>query len=79
MLEDILQFEVSTGGEVQDMDSSDISNLLRSYSLIGKARDDFVKGLLTFAEYLELLEMHEINVDSYLNTLDENLTAIGAL
>lgn len=79
MLEDILQFQISTNGDVRDMNDSDTRNLLESYSLIERVRDDFLAGLLTFEEYLELLEMHQINVDSYLNTLDENLTTIGAL
>lgn len=54
-----------------------LANLVESHSLIQQARDDFIAGKLELWEYLELVEMHEVNVDSYLNTVEQNLEVIG--
>jgi hypothetical protein len=74
----ILGFEINTNTEVQDMYFSQKLDFLESYAIIEQARNDFLKELLTWEEYLELLELHKINVDEYLEIVDDNLKAVGA-
>ncbi len=59
------------------LNNSELENLLKSYQLTKSAMNDFIKGHLTWTEYLELLELHQVNIDSYLNNLDHNLHQIG--
>lgn len=56
---------------------SDLDKVVRSHMLIQQARDDFLEGRLTWSEYLELCESHELNIDTYLNTVEDNLDLIG--
>lgn len=64
-------------GASSSLSSSELSSLLESYHLAKSAMNDFIRGQLTWVEYLELLELHEINIDSYLDNLDRNLIQIG--
>lgn len=57
--------------------NSELTNLLESYQLAKNAMHDFIQGKLTWVEYLELLELHQVNIDSYLDNLDHNLHQIG--
>ena len=54
---------------------AEMMNVIKSHELISQARDDFLSGELTIDEYLDLVEMHEVNMDSYLSTVEENLQA----
>lgn len=62
-----------------ELSFSQMNKLLTSYQLAKQALNDFLEAKLTWEEYLEILEIHQINIDSYLNTLDYNLTKIGVL
>ena len=61
------------------MSKSDISKMVQSHFLIQQARDDFLAGDMAWWEYLELVEMHNVNMDSYLNTVEDNLHDIGII
>lgn len=63
----------------RELSPSEMDKLLTSYGLVKQALNDFLQAKLTWEEYLEILEMHQINIDSYLNTIDYNLTKIGVL
>ncbi len=63
----------------RELSQSEMDKLLTSYQLAKQALNDFLKAKLTWEEYLEILEMHQINIDSYLNTIDYNLTKIGVI
>ncbi len=57
----------------------DLDNLLKSYEIMEIAKADFINGELTFDEYLQLCESHQVNVDSYMETIEHNLVTIGAM
>ena len=46
---------------------------METYALMERAKEDFLDGLLTFDEYLQLAEMANINVDSYMEDIEHNL------
>lgn len=64
---------------IQGAKKDEIEKIVLSHKIIQQARDDFLNGLLTSWEYLELLESHEVNVDSYVNNLENNLQEIGII
>lgn len=55
----------------------EIKKIVLSHQIIQQARDDFLNGLLTPSEYLELLDSHQVNVDLYMTNLQNNLQEIG--
>jgi hypothetical protein len=75
---DILEVAISTKS-IKDMREDEINNLVQSHALIQQARDDFLNNLLTWEEYLDLVEYHEVNMDSYLDIVEENLSVVGAI
>lgn len=77
MLENVLRLGIPSQVSRQISSKTELENLMKSYSIIEQALNDFNKGLLTWEEYLDLLELHEVNIDSYLNTVDYNLRVIG--
>lgn len=56
------------------MNQADLTKLCEIYNLLNKARLDFLKGLLTLDEYLELLFDSGVNIDSYLEGVTQNLS-----
>lgn len=60
----------------RDMNTSDLNNLMESYGIIEKAKDCFLDGQITFEEYICLCEKHELNVDSYMKTIEHNLVQL---
>ncbi len=61
----------------RDMNLSDLEKLMTSYGIIEMARDDFIAGKLTLDEYLDLCATHDMNVDSYLDTVEFNLKQLN--
>lgn len=64
---------VISGAAIQDHNVADLDSLMKSYQLAEEARSAFLDAEITFTEYLELLEIHQINIDGYLETLEHNL------
>lgn len=64
---------VVPSGATRDMNRSDVEKLMKSYGLMEEAKDAFLGREITFDEYLQLCEMHNFNVDSYLETVESNL------
>jgi hypothetical protein len=75
---DILEVAISTR-DIKDMRTDEINKLVESHALIQLARDDFLHGYLTWEEYLDLVEYHNVNMDSYLDIVAENLTTVGTM
>lgn len=73
---DILDLAIPTR-VAKEFNQSDFDKLFQSYNLAKLARDDFLAGELTWEEYLNLLELHQINIDSYLSNLELNLHELG--
>jgi hypothetical protein len=57
----------------RDDNDRDLDNLMKSYALAEQAKDAFLAQEVTFDEYLQLLESHQVNVDSYMETIEHNL------
>ena len=55
----------------------EIHKIVLSHQLIQQARDDFLACKITVDEYLELLELHKVNVDDYLGNVEDNLIVSG--
>lgn len=60
----------------RDYNLKDLENLMESYGIIEKAKDSFLDGQITFEEYICLCEKHEMNVDSYMETIEHNLVQL---
>ena len=75
-LEDALSL-VIPHGLVRDMNNSDLNKLMASYAVMEQARDDMLNRLITVDEYCDLCQTHEVNVDSYMATVESNLYLIG--
>jgi hypothetical protein len=41
------------------------------------ARDKFAQGLISYEDYLDILETCDINIDDYLVTIENNLHELG--
>lgn len=62
-----------------DHNQNDLSKLMQSYGILETAKGDFIKGEISFDEYICLCEMHEVNVDDYLETIETNLVELHLL
>ena len=69
---------IPTTGTAQ-MEQADINKLMQSYQLMLEAQDSLLAQEITFDEYLQLCEVHDFNVDSYLQTVENNLTILRVL
>jgi hypothetical protein len=78
MLEEALSLVIPTR-LTREYNDQDFTNLFESYRLAEVAKDSFLGGEVTLDEYMQLLECHEINIDSYLETIEHNLTAFRYL
>ena len=76
MLDNILQLAIPTSFSRQ-LSRPQLQQVMKSYGIVEGALQDFKRGLLTWSEYLDLLETHQVNIDSYLNTVDHNLRVMG--
>lgn len=72
ILDSALTLVVPTG-MTKEMSKRDVEKLMQSYQLMQEAREAFLSQEVTFDEYLQLCEVHDFNVDSYLETVESNL------
>lgn len=73
MLLDKVLTLVIPGSAARDYNDRDLDNLMKSYALAEQAKTAFLGREITFDEYLQLLESHQVNVDSYMETVEHNL------
>lgn len=64
---------------LQGASHHEMERVVTSHMIMQKARDDFLLGLLSSSEYLELLDSHEINIDLYVDNLENNLNRVGII
>lgn len=64
---------VVPAGNSESMSGSELADLMESYGVMERAKDSFLSGEITFDEYLQLCELHKLNVDSYLEIVEDNL------
>ena len=59
------------------MNSSDIRVLCQQLDNCSKATDNFLKGRIDEATYLDILEANDHEIDEYLLTVNNNFDLIG--
>lgn len=74
MIEKLLSTEIVI---VQKISNEKARQLEKQLQLSELALKKFLSADITFSEFLEIMEMCEIDIDDYLNTIENNLSAIG--
>ncbi|WP_319422746.1 hypothetical protein [Pleurocapsa sp. FMAR1] len=72
MLDRALELVIPSGS-TRDMNDSDLDGLMKTYSIVEIAKDDFLAQKISFQEYIDLLETAQVNIDGYLETVEGNL------
>lgn len=78
MLADVTRLHIPTSA-TRDMNDSDMMNLINTYAIAEQARDAFLNNEITLDEYCQLLETAQVNIDSYLENVEQNLIIAGAM
>ncbi|MEA5601078.1 hypothetical protein [Nostoc sp. UHCC 0252] len=76
MLNDILGLTIITN---QGMPEGESLRLIEKLECAELAQQHFIKGLISLSDYLDILDLCEVNVDDYLVTVEQNLAAVGAI
>lgn len=63
----------------KDHNRQDLVNLMETYGVLEKAKDAFLNQQITFEEYITLCEKAQVNIDSYLETIEHNLIQFNLL
>lgn len=63
----------------RDHSHSDLVKLMGTYGVLEKAKNAFLSCEITFEEYISLCEKGEVNIDSYLETIEHNLIQFNLL
>lgn len=75
MIEAILQPEIILMRPVCNEESI---YLIKQLEVAQLATNKFTKGEISFSDFLELMELAEVNIDDYLLTIENNLLEVGA-
>ena len=67
---------VVPGVATREHDHKDLEKLMTSYGVIEQAKDSFLNREITFEEYIDLCNSHQVNVDSYMETIEHNLVEL---
>ncbi len=73
MLYDILCLGIQTGNNTSN---DEIDNLIAREAVASLALDKFLKGLISWNDYLDILETCEIDIDNYLQVANQNCELI---
>ena len=63
----------------KDHNRQDLIALMETYGVMEQAKNDLLDSKITFEEYLSLAEKAEINIDSYMETIEHNLIQLKVL
>ncbi|PAX60042.1 hypothetical protein [Brunnivagina elsteri] len=74
MLDLILDTEINLNGFVC---LDEANYLIKQQECIGLAQTRFINGEISFADYCDILELCNVNIDQYLVTVENNLQVIG--
>lgn len=69
----LLETEIDSSA-ILDCNYSDLIGVVKNLEIANEALDAFLGQEITFDEYLELLDMAQINIDEYLGLVEQNLT-----
>ncbi len=75
MLATILQPEINL---IHPVCLQEANHLCKQLELAQLATDKFVGCEISFSDFLELMELAEVNIDDYLLTIENNLLEVGA-
>ncbi|MDF5706549.1 MAG: hypothetical protein PUP90_02415 [Nostoc sp. S4] len=70
MLEGILELSIVT---TEGMSESESLKLIEQLECAELAQQRFIQGSISFEDYLDILELCEVDIDDYLEIVDENL------
>jgi hypothetical protein len=76
MLNDILGLTIITN---QGMSEGESLRLIEKLECAELAQQHFIKARISLIDYLDILDLCEVNVDDYLETVENNLTIAGVL
>jgi len=76
MLDEILSLEIFVA---PNLESAEIQHLIKQLECAELAQTNFIKGKLTFADYCDILQLCNVNIDRYLIQVEENLHEIGLI
>lgn len=71
-LDDLMAVQINCN-EIRGGTKENYIDLTASYGLIEEARKSFLDCEITFLEYCDLLDQHDVNVDLYTQNLERNL------
>ena len=74
MIQNLLSTEIVIVEKISDKEARQLEKQLQLSELALKR---FLSADITFSEYLEIMEMCEVDIDDYLVTVENNLSAIG--
>lgn len=70
MLNNILGLTIVTSGDLSESDSLELIEQLECADL---AKQNFINGLLSFEDFLDILKLCDVNIDDYLIIVEGNL------
>jgi hypothetical protein len=70
MLNQILELEIKIASP---MDTSQCQYLIKQLETAELAKDKFLKNQISFQDYIDILEVCNIDIDDYLINLEDNL------
>ena len=74
MLDDILGLRIVT---TEKMSVSESLKLIEQLECAELAQQRFIEGVISFEDYLDILELCEVDIDDYLITVEDNLAEVG--
>lgn len=76
MLSQITSLEILV---TEDLTPQEIDHLIDQLEVTRLANEKFCKGEISFADYLDCLEVAEVDIDDYLIGVEENLHEAGII
>lgn len=74
MIETILQPEIIL---MRPICNQEATHLIKQLSVAEMATDKFIKAEISFNDFLELMELAEVDIDEYLTVVEGNLLEVG--
>lgn len=74
MIEQLIGVEIPLFPELED---DEIAKRIEQEEAANLAMNCFLNGKISFQDYLDILELCEVEMDSYCDNLDSNLIMLG--
>ncbi|MFN6485439.1 MULTISPECIES: hypothetical protein [unclassified Nostoc] len=74
MIQQFLETQIVT---TEGMSHDQALHLIKQMECADLALARFLKGEISFSDYCDILELCEVNIDSYLINVEENLATVG--